>query len=394
MFFPYHLETPDCETRMFNKIIFLTVLCSTSPTFAQTVFEFPLRPVVNSNRVIGLGGAFVGIGEGADGHTYTPTSFASRYSYSRDQLWDWDWALYWLNLPNAAHQDFANNQSDANSAFHLGLGIDIKYSFFGTGLHAYTSEYRFSDDTDVDYIVNQTVAIFGAAFTIPKLQLTIGAAANSGSGDLFIGDDLVVDFEGSGGSFAALWFPSTLPFRIGVNFRLAQNDDEIALEDETYLFEEQSSVHQPAELTLGGSWMLWEKKYNPKHTFGNVDAEGEAKVIKRRYVLIAADFVTTFASPEDTQSITTLIDGVQKNSGKDVNFALRVGVESEVLANRLTFRTGYYQQPSRLESSPTYHHFTAGADLRITLGLDWKLNTVVDVSKDYLNFGLGVGLWH
>lgn len=379
---------------MGKKLIVLSILIFwASPLFAQgQVFEFPLRPVVNSNRVIGLGGAFVGIAEGADGHTYNPASFASRYSHTRDQRWDWDWALYWLNLPNDAHQDFDSIDSQASSAFHLGLGVDIKYSFFGVGLHGYTSDYQFWAEDD-NFNISQTVGIIGAAITIPKLQLTLGAARNSGSGDVSVDNELVVDFEGSGGSFGALYFPSSLPFRVGINFRLAQSDDEIPFSEGSYLFDKPSSITQPAELTVGGSWMLWEKNYNPKHTFGDVDAEGEAKIIRRRYVLIATDLVTTFKSQEDAQSITTIIDGIKRRSGEVVNLAIRLGVESEVWENRLKLRTGYYQQPSRLDSSP-YHHFTAGADLRITLGLDWKLNTVVDVSKDYLNFGLGVGLWH
>lgn len=362
--------------------------------FAQSrVLEFPFRPVANSNRVIGLGGAFVGIAEGADGHTFNPASFASRYHYSRDELWDWDWALYWLNLPNNLHPDFANIQSDSSSAFHLGFGIDVKYSFFGAGLHAYSSQYSFRSERG-DYRIAQTNGLWGFALTIPNIQLSLGATLNVGSNDVFRDEELLVRFEGSGSSFGALWFPPNFPFRLGTTFRLPQSDDEVEFGKEAIVFLDPPSVEQPAELTVGGSWMVWERKYNPRQTFGNVDTEGESQTHQRRYVLFAADLVTTFASPKESFSITTLVDNIERRSGENVNIALRLGVESELIENLLVLRSGYYQQPSRIVGVPTYHHFTAGADLRVPLGWDWKLNTVIDLSKDYFNFGLGIGLWH
>ncbi len=376
---------------MLRKIMVLALLLLWStPIFAEeALFEFPIRPVGNSNRVIGLGGAFVGIAEGADGHTYNPASFASRFSYSRDQLWDWDWTLYWLNLPTNDHSDFGAINSTSNNAFHLGLGIDVKYSLFGAGVHGYTSQYKFFGDDN--YFLTQTVGLIGLGLTLPKFQLSIGATLNSGSSEVQLSDEVPINFEGTGASFGVLWFPPSLPFRIGANLRLPQKDKELNNDDDR---EFEFVITQPGELTLGASWMFWEKKHNPIHTFGDRYEKGETTNKKRRYVLIAADLVTTFQSPTNTFAITSVIDSVARSSGEDLNIGLRLGIESEVLDNRLRLRTGYYQLPSRLQSIPTYHHFTAGADLRVTLGWDWKLNTVLDISKDYFNFGFGLGLWH
>lgn len=359
---------------------------------AQELYEFPLRPVVNSNRVIGMGGAFVGVAEGADGHTYNPASFVSRFSYTRDDIWDWDWTFYSLNLPNAKHPDFSNKNSTFDQALHLGMGIDVKYTYFGLGVHIYGSEYTFSkNDKSRRYF--QSNALLGAAFMIPIWQLSLGGTLNGGTNDISINDNDFARFEGLGANFGALWSPTHRPFRLGLNFQLAQFD-EFVEEEGSIATPNIDGISQPSAITLGGSWMFWEKKYNPHMSLGQSWREKEATVLKRRYVLVALDLVTIFPSKSGVYSIGDLNEKVQRRSGQDINFALRLGLESEVVDDFLVLRSGYYSQPSRLREVSTFHHFTAGFDVHFKLGWDWKLNGVLDISNDYLNLGLGIGFWH
>jgi hypothetical protein len=71
-----------------------------------------------------------------------------------------------------------------------------------------------------------------------------------------------------------------------------------------------------------------------------------------------------------------------------------VGVESEVLPNRIALRAGTYFEPSRYQTSAGRLHMTGGADLRVDVGLAWKLSVVFDVAPGWVNTSAGLGLWH
>ena len=60
-----------------------------APAQAQ-ILDFFNGRVIASGRVLGLGGAFIGIAQGVDGHLINPVSFTKRVWHTSDQRLDWD----------------------------------------------------------------------------------------------------------------------------------------------------------------------------------------------------------------------------------------------------------------------------------------------------------------
>lgn len=53
---------------------------------AQTRIDYSQGPILNSNRIIGMSGAFVSVAEGADAHLVNPASFAMRARHVRNDF--------------------------------------------------------------------------------------------------------------------------------------------------------------------------------------------------------------------------------------------------------------------------------------------------------------------
>ncbi|HAN31017.1 MAG TPA: hypothetical protein DCQ06_05415, partial [Myxococcales bacterium] len=59
----------------------------------------------------------------------------------------------------------------------------------------------------------------------------------------------------------------------------------------------------------------------------------------------------------------------------------------------LIVRSGLYYEPSRYQSTTGRLHWTAGADLRVPIQLDFRLSAVLDVASEYSKVAFGLGLW-
>ena len=90
-------------------------------------------------------------------------------------------------------------------------------------------------------------------------------------------------------------------------------------------------------------------------------------------------------------------------SGRTTSLAPRVGIELEPLSDRLQVRGGGYVEPSRFHPELARVHGTLGFDLRLfdwsVFGLfdddsTWRGGGFADVSRDYVSWGVSVGLWH
>lgn len=378
------------------RLALLSLLLCPATLVAQelrpTAMEFPERPIVNSNRVIGLGGAYVGVAEGADGHLYNPASFANRFAYSRDQLVDWDWTVYWLNLPRHRHPDITSTDADS---FYLGAGVDLKVAGFGAGFHVFSSSYDFSrDQTDDRIALSETILALGFGYAFPIVDLAVGTSLHATSSEIAQNDEgFLLSATGSGINVGLLWSPTHYPLRIGATFRSRILKDDIQEEDSEASFLPET-VEEPARIVFGASYMFGERKYNPRPTYGIPTIKKEPTTWGRRYILIAYDVVYTAPAGQDAISINGFLNEDFELSGEEGLFSMRVGVESEIIGNWLRLRTGYYPETSRIKGRAGRHHWTAGADLKIPVFWDWRLNTALDISSGYFNYGIGLGFWH
>jgi hypothetical protein len=353
-----------------------------------------------------MGGAFIGVAEGADAHLINPASFATRYSYTVDDWFDYDWALSWVTMPEGG--DAALNSApvavDVDSASYVELGFDLKFGRFGLGLHA--SPHTFDERlgwTDPEGGVRveavtwtQMAGGMGLGYAFYDGQLIVGMASETIQFGV-AGEELERDELFHLSTTQVLWgglvAPHGEPWRLGMRFRTPA-DKETDVVGSAAAFQlrlEPERVVAPWEVGIGGSWRFGEREYNPHYTFD--EKTPNSSVGDRRYVLVAADLIVT-GTTDNAIGIESFLAQEYARAGDELTLSARAGVESEVLPNLLRLRAGSYFEPSRYSRHPGRLHGTAGADLRVTLGWDWRLNAAIDVARGYQNFGFGIGFWH
>lgn len=127
----------------------------------------------------------------------------------------------------------------------------------------------------------------------------------------------------------------------------------------------------------------------------------EYESLPRPYVVIAAD-VVLIGRVFDAIGLDALLDQELRRRGDQVSTAFHLGVEGEPWRNRLKVRSGIYVEPGRNRGVSPRCHWTAGFDVRLvriqllgpTTPLDIKAGMVVDLAREYVDWGLSVGFWH
>lgn len=384
-------------TRVVGALAWLALFGFCSNVNAQTrqALEFTKGPVIASNRLIGLGGAFVSIAEGADSYLLNPASFAVRHRYAKDEFFDWDFSLYWLNgIPNReSSPEVGLNPGAVEASAYLGAGLGLHFGDFGMGFHVYNKEFEFTAQDGEDLRLVQTYAVIGIGYTIRPIDLSLGLGATPATVSLQTpNQEDILRLEGTGYSAGAQWAPTHKPYRVGAAFTspvIAAEETLSPPDDSEY--SSVGAMNVPSRIAVGASWMGWERIYNPESTRG--DAPGQARTDGRRYILVSADLNLELPT-ENSVSPVSFIENQPEASGREVSLTPRLGIESEFLENRLVARAGTYWEPSRVASHSGRLHGTFGGDLRVSVIWDWRLNFAVDLAPKYANFGLGLGFWY
>lgn len=115
----------------------------------------------------------------------------------------------------------------------------------------------------------------------------------------------------------------------------------------------------------------------------------------RQYVLVSADLVL-MGPVDDGVGVDAFLNQERLPRGEQWSVGFRLGVEGEPWPNRLKLRAGMYVEPARYSIARRRTHGTAGLDLRLFELWGWDLRTTltVDGARDYISWGVGVGLWH
>lgn len=361
--------------------------------------DFFQGPVVSSNRVIGLGGAYIGVAEGADGHMVNPAAFGLRPLHARadrEDDYDWDFAISWLNL--RAHEsnklDGSKQDLEFDEARFLQGGLNFKFGRHAFGLHAQGQTYVL-DVEDVNGAprqaeYEQSLGGLGYAYTLPDEEWILGVMVLAANVQLTWADqdEAEAGITGGGLLLGALYLPRGEPWRLGAVMRtpiLSNQPDDNGVDEGESGRLVPNALKVPGELGVGGSYVFGPRPYNP----GPYLAPGYA----RRYLMLTADVVVT-APSTDAVGVASFLAQQPERSGKYFSLSVRAGAESEVIPDRLVVRAGTYHEPDRFASGFGRVHGTAGADVRVTWGWRWKVSSSIDVAQDWLNFGLGVGFWH
>ena len=292
---------------------------------------------------------------------------------------------------------------DILSAIYLNVGFNLKLGAFGVGLHVASQGFDDRIDwTDEQGVVQEVEVTWqqadvglGMAYAFLEGEFIVGAALDSVQLQVLsdsLADDSfdVITAAVTGG---VLYAPHGEPWRLGAKFRSAALGDSTVTGDASQfgLYLEPTRVVAPWQLGFGGSWRWGEQPYNPRYAFDE-DSSTDSE-LGDLYLLVAGDLILT-GPTANAIGIESFLAQQYRRAGRQPTLGVRLGAESEVISNRLRLRAGSYWEPSRYKRTVGRLHGTAGAEVRVNWGWDWRIDFALDVADGYLNYGFGVGFWH
>lgn len=367
------------------------------PASAQTT-EYFQGPLVTANRIVGMGGAFIGVGESADAHLVNPASFAVRTVHALDDDFDWDWALSWLQLAGDVDVD-QSGQAPSDKGLLLQAGANLKFERLGFGLHLQQQTWTLQPPDSPQVQLQQSYGGIGVAYAFLDGDLTVGAMAVVAIASVSLPDtkNAEAQVSGTGVQLGALYAPAEQRWRLGATARthISGSEEEGTVPTAGVTLPER--IVAPWEVGLGGA-IMFGRLFNPRPSYGLMTPEYQAlrmRSLTRRYVLVAADAIITGTST-NAVGVASLVGADARPAGREVTVGARLGLESEVIADWLVLRGGSYYEPSRFERTGRVHG-TGGLDLKVPFTV-WdyqlRLTGAVDAADEYLNAGVGIGLWH
>jgi hypothetical protein len=335
------------------------------------------------------------------------------------------------------------------SSFGMGsLGQLRQYTLRDGNGDAYASVRLMTARYGIGYAFLNGSLVVGAAL----VQTSMDISSSQGTSDLVPSafnttstGGSIVRFRSFGGEVGVLVRPAYQRYRVGASFHTpstsrplesAPDADGIRRAEGLVLPE---SVHVPWELSMGMAYQFGERRTNvpwrntralkrelsrqiAERTYVYPEEYGEApyetlpddkeKALEvaleiekeaqrrlrrhqpRRYVLLAADMLI-YGQTDGGQSLNAFLLQRSEQSGRRFAMGARVGVESEVLHDRMRLRAGTYVEPSRTQLRYYRPHITTGIDVRLFDFWRWSARGTftTDIAPRYFNWALAFGLW-
>lgn len=380
--------------------------------------------LIQSGRVVGMGGAHIGVGEGMQSYLATSACLANRYRYSTD-WWDYDLSFDYTIIPAGSGTDVSNDGdfllSDQRYIATI-LGMGMNFGAFGVGVGVFSDRFKLAGEGDTNVFDFTKVKMgIGYGFWSEQIVVGISATVENLSVSREQGEEVteLEAFDATPGvELAALWRPLSLDLRAGLSFTGTlvsdRTVDGVLLGDGVGGVDLPARVILPWQLGLGVSWMplRGDLAYNagreeraralapaPEAQAGpekDAPREPVQLPLDRRYLLLAFDAVLVGPARSDSVGMESFLSGDNIKSGRNPVFSLHLGAESEVLNNRLVLRLGSYLEPTRTQTSSSRIHGTMGGDVRLFHLWYWdlRLGASLDLARDYFNSSFGVGFWH
>lgn len=362
--------------------------------------------VLSEGRIIGLGGAVVGVAEGPAAARFNPAAVAQRYRHL-DRSWDLSGVLTWFlpSVTDLGGQDLGNDgQRDGRleGAGNLQLGFGAQAGRFGVGalLRLYGVSAPTAQGTAT---VGTTDIALSAGWSALRDAIVVGASLAAPHG-LFrftpeggVAQD--IDYQRRTLRAGVLLRPRGRPFRVGFSFETAGEAEptgdrgQVAVTTpSTFLF--------PWVISAGASAWIGPnaRRYNEPSPFAlamHPDwGEGPPLEPGHAPVLVTAQLDLVGPTPGALALESALFPGAPAlPSGREPSLVPRAGVEWEARPRSIRVRAGSYLEPSRSGSSPRLHG-CFGAEVRVPFW-PWDLQASFggDVAREYTNVGLSIGFW-
>ncbi|MEZ4430881.1 MAG: hypothetical protein R3F65_00605 [bacterium] len=363
----------------------------------ERVVDFFQGPVVASGRVLGMGGAFVGVGEGAEGHLQNPAAFAVRAAPFVDDWFDWDVTLSTLVVgrDDGIDVEQAGGPASFDRSQYTQLGFNVKFGEHGFGVHGRGQGYDFTVVRDLLRTpVRYDQSFVGLGYGLHLFDgWYVGGLLYGGIAALAVEGAQVAAVTGGGVVLGGLYAPPGESWRLGARWRTPVVGRDFEGDEAERGLSVPDAIAVPWELGVGGSVMLGPRVYNVAPSFGH--GEPPARDGARRYLLLAAEVVVTGPAPAGAVGVSAFYGAAARRSGEEASVSLRVGGEAEIVEDLLVLRGGSYYEPNRYREYEGRVHLTGGFDLRLfELVWEWEAGAVIDWAPEYLNWGVGVGFWY
>lgn len=289
--------------------------------------------------------------------------------------------------------------------------------------------------------------VVGAGMQLASLEFAADAPADQSREQVFA-------MASSGVEAGVLWAPTALPLRLALSGRTPSESKpgtengitpDAAGDTRVGPFCVPERLDFPWEVEIGWAVQVGKRKLNarwqnPREVTGplweeldrtragrmdaganaaSVQAEDRARVRTARRAFLAERRAAYAALPrqkllvsaslllsgpvEDGVGFESFLRQTVQRSGEQATLTPRLGVEVEPIANHLQTRGGTYLEPSRFEQGRPRLHGTAGFDVRLlrfgVFGLShrdtyWRAGAHLDAARQYLAWGLSLGVWH
>ncbi|PTL83016.1 hypothetical protein [Vitiosangium sp. GDMCC 1.1324] len=372
--------------------------------------------LMGSSRVVGMGGAYVGIAEGVAGFANNMAALAQR-SPGLDKDWDVGFTLSWLDLPlaKAKGKDLDNDglADDAPQTLQLLGAIMLQYRNVGLGFSMRNYQVGYCNTAHCDP---------SDLIRVSLVQSALAGAVSLGRDDFILGFGIYSaqaifshkpegnwNYGNTGIALDILYRPHGRSYRVGMSVRpevvgeWRRDTGQVPFIAGRQLY---SAVVSPAVLSLGASFRLGEgaERYNRLSPaarqqmlegahFAEVPAEDDVNALAGRWLISAqADFISRVENAVSMHSFTAITE--PEKVGGSAMIQPRLGVEHETWPGRLRTRLGTFIEPSPFEGQLPRPHLTGGFELFLFRYMDdWALTASFDVSRRYSNFGVSVGFW-
>ncbi len=365
-------------------------------------------PVVSSGRILGLGGAYVAVGEGLGGAAVNPAAVAQRQR-GLARGWDWDWFVTWY-VPEArdvGRQDLGNDGGrdvGLSGVANGQLGLAYQRGVLGVGL--LWQSWKLSAPRDGLGVLEMEIgeASFPVASSFWRDELIVGAALAAVSGVVRLSRPgaapVALEYAGTTVRLGALHRPRGQPWRLGLALdpgaRATVRGDRSALPVST-----PAGFEFPWVLSLGAAGWVGPnaRRCNepPPYELDRHREWGpgpEWEEARRGPVLLSAqlDLVGPASGAVAVESVLVASARAPPSGGR-VSVVPRAGAEWEPFPERGRVRGGAYLEPSRTGTSPRLHG-TFGVEVRVPFPIrDLQLGLSGDLAARFENVSVSLGFW-
>lgn len=350
----------------------------------QYSVDLGMGPVVGSSRMVGLGGAYVGVAEGADGMSVNPASilYYHKKGYPR-------WRPgFTFGVFKALGKDFDNNGSAASdfvSHLIIEFGLTLQHGRYGLGFYVLGQPIEVQTGTkNTEFSFSTPKIIFGRSFLERQLNLALAITpAVLEAKDLASGTRLF-ELDAAGFEIGSLWHPGLGRLRLGLTYR------------------GRTSQEQPLDITAGpvqAAGLFVPKEVELPWQLSSGASYVWSDILGGRKLLVSGQLnVIGKARADNAYGIESFLEQKVQRHGIKTVVSPRLGAEIEVFPKKLRSRIGSYYEPSRFEGVSGRFHATGG--LEWSFSKRWTkpessltVQYAFDISRSYSKHSLSVNIW-